>query len=212
MSGYAAIGALLSLPALWAGMARADSATPAIPPPITLPSGAVAHWHETLHDDAGGPGLTHRFRFVVPDLASRLSMAEGADADADEARAPLDIDTESGDVLGEDDAEDAEALAGDAAGETDEGDEEAADALLEDPAPPADPDLLARDPVHGDVAWLCENWALPRALDAGPRPRQIVISLASRETPFGSFDPAVVQLFEAFRLPPDRDACEWEPW
>lgn len=209
MSGYAAIGALLSLPALWAGMAQADSATP-----ITLPSGAVAHWHETLHDDAGGPGLTYRFRFVVPDLASHLPLAEGSDPDdeADGARAPLDIDTESGEVLGEDDAEDAEALAGDAAGDMDEGDEEAADALLEEPAPPADPDLLAQDPVHGDVAWLCEHWALPRIADAAPRPRQIVISLASRETPFGSFDPAVVQLFEAFRLPPDRDACEWEPW
>ena len=29
--------------------------------------------------------------------------------------------------------------------------------------------------------------------------------------PFGSFDPEIVQLFEGFSIPANRDACVWEP-
>ena len=56
-----------------------------------------------------------------------------------------------------------------------------------------------------------ENVALPQVRDMADRPSQVVISLASAESEFGTFDPAVVQLFEGFRIPPDRDACIWEP-
>ena len=77
---------------------------------------------------------------------------------------------------------------------------------------PAAPDVLMQDPNHIDVVWLCENVALPQVRDMADRPSQVVISLASAESEFGTFDPAVVQLFEGFRIPPDRDACIWEPW
>lgn len=201
---------------------------------ITLPSGAVVRWQETLHDNSGGIGLTYRFRFVMPDLAQRVPSTSGPASDFEDARGPIDIDTESGEVTGdivtgdmtggdtgEDMANTAEIAvtdpdsAGSATDATEtetEGDEEAADALLEDPVLPAAPDVLAQDPVHHDVVWLCENWALPRVASPAPRPSQIIISLADKEIAFGAYDPDVVQLFEAFRLPPDRDTCEWEPW
>lgn len=186
---------------------------------ITLPSGAVVRWHETLHDNSGGIGLTYRFRFVMPDLAQRVPSTSGPASDFEDERGPIDIDTESGEVTGEGMADTSEIAvtdpdsAGFATDATEtEGDEEAADTLLEEPVLPAAPDVLAQDPVHHDVIWLCENWALPRVASPAPRPSQIIISLADKETAFGAYDPDVVQLFEAFRLPPDRDTCEWEPW
>ena len=68
-----------------------------------------------------------------------------------------------------------------------------------------------QDPVHRDIQFLCENYALPRLKAMNPRPTQIVISMASAPSPFGSFDPAIVQLFEGFSVPRDREACVWEP-
>lgn len=79
------------------------------------------------------------------------------------------------------------------------------------PALPAAPDVLMQDPVHRDIVWLCEHYALPRLAAMSPRPSQVVISMASAPSPFGNFDPAVVQLFEGFSIPKDRDACIWEP-
>ena len=231
-------GALVLLMTPAAAMATADPAGVR----ITLPSGTVVFWQETLHDNAGGEGLTARFRFVMPDLAQRVPSTSGPASDfvEDEAPGPLGIDTETGVVMGEPMAEEllAEELPGpdqDAANVTDlpeddlsdadltetdmteadlTGDsvEEAADAMIEEPVLPAAPDVLAQDPVHQDVVWLCENWALPRIASPAPRPAQIVISLADKAIPFAAYDPDVVQLFEAFRLPPDRDICEWEPW
>lgn len=196
---------------------------------ITLPSGSVVFWQETLHDNAGGQGLTARFRFVMPDLAQRVPSTSGPASDfaEDEPPGPIDIDTETGEVSG--DGMEAEiiipdqeaAVAGDMTGDMaedggeDRGEdatEEEADALIEEPVLPAAPDVLAQDPVHQDVVWLCENWALPRIASPAPRPAQIIISLADKAVPFAAYDPDVVQLFEAFRLPPDHDACEWEPW
>lgn len=190
---------------------------------ITLPSGAEVFWQETLHDTAGGQGLTSRFRFVMPDLAQRVPSTSGPASDfaEEEERGPIDIDTESGEVAGEEtggetgaateyaDTAQPDAEAGEMA---EDGTEQAADTLIEAPALPAAPDVLAQDPVHQDVVWLCENWALPRIASPAPRPAQIVISLADKAIPFAAYDPDVVQLFEAFRLPPDRNACEWEPW
>lgn len=190
---------------------------------IELPSGAVVQWQETLHDRPGTQGLTYRYRFVMPDLASRVPSTSGPASDFEDARGPINIDTETGEIEGaeveEAEVEGAEvafsALPGDDAAGADQAsiaDEEAADALLEAPALPAAPDIMAQDPVHQDVVWLCENWVLPRLASPAPRPAQIVISLSDRPVPFGAFDPDAVQLFEAFRLPPDRDICEWEPW
>lgn len=205
---------------------------------ITLPSGSVVFWQETLHDNAGGQGLTARFRFVMPDLAQRVPATSGPASDfaEEEPRGPIDIDTESGEVIGdetgaESPAPDQDAAMGDdmtgddLAGDMpdnsvedggedgiEDGVEEAADALIEEPVLPAAPDVLAQDPVHRDVVWLCENWALPRIASPAPRPTQIIISLSDKAIPFAAYDPDAVQLFEAFRLPPDRDACEWEPW
>ena len=76
---------------------------------------------------------------------------------------------------------------------------------------PAAPDILMQDPVHRDIVWLCENYALPRLAGQSPRPTQVVISMASAPGPFGSFDPGIVQLFEGFSIPANRDACVWEP-
>lgn len=80
-----------------------------------------------------------------------------------------------------------------------------------DMALPAAPDILMQDPVHRDIVWLCENFALPRLAGQTPRPSQVVISMASAPSPFGSFDPEIVQLFEGFMIPANRDACVWEP-
>lgn len=80
-----------------------------------------------------------------------------------------------------------------------------------EPALPAAPDVLMQDPVHRDIVWLCEHYALPRIAAMSPRPAQVVISVASAPSPFGSFDPAVVQLFEGFSIPKTGDACVWEP-
>lgn len=84
-------------------------------------------------------------------------------------------------------------------------------AAANDPALPPAPDVLMQDPVHRDIVWLCEHYALPRIAAMSPRPSQVVISMSSAPSPFGSFDPAVVQLFEGFSVPNDRDACVWEP-
>ncbi|RQP05233.1 MAG: hypothetical protein D1H97_14045 [Paracoccus sp. BP8] len=217
MSGLAAIGFALVPPAVLAGAAGAALAQDAAGD-ITLPSGAVVRWQETRHDDAGGFGLTYRFRFIMPDLAQRVPATSGPATDFadDEARGPIEIDTESGETGG---AEADDGLIDPAALEDlteadipDEADEQAADALIGEPVLPAAPDVLAQDPVHDDIVWLCENWALPRIAAPAPRPSQIIISLSDRELPFGALDPEAVQLFEAFRLPPDRDVCEWEPW
>lgn len=216
MSKLTAICLALTPPVLAAGGAVAGAS----PVEVVLPSGARVIWQETRHDTSGGLGLTYRFRFVMPDLARLVPATSGPASDFEDAegRGPIDIDTESGDVSGEgadagmidEAAMQAEAEQGAEDGAED-GAEQDADALVEE-ALPAAPDVLAEDPIHLDIVWLCENWALPRIASPAPRPRQIIISLASKETAFGAYDPEVVQLFEAFRLPPDRDACEWEPW
>ena len=214
MSRPAAARIALIASALAAGVAGAGGA----PAEIVLPSGARVSWQETRHDNSGGLGLTYRFRFVMPDLAQRVPATSGPASDFEDetGRGPIDIDTETGEVSGADGgtadagAMQAEAETGAETG-ADEAAEQDADAMIEE-ALPAAPDVLAEDPVHLDIVWLCENWALPRIASPAPRPRQIIISLSSKETAFGAYDPQAVQLFEAFRLPPDRDACEWEPW
>jgi hypothetical protein len=96
---------------------------------------------------------------------------------------------------------------------TEGGDEEAADALLED----ARPARRARRAGPGSGASRCGLAVRELGLAAHGKPRpppQPDHHQPGRQgnTAFGAYDPDVVQLFEAFRLPPDRDACEWEPW
>lgn len=98
-----------------------------------------------------------------------------------------------------------------AEGATGQGEADDLGAGDEEMALPAAPDILMQDPVHRDIVWLCERFVLPRLAGQSPRPRQVVISMASAPSPFGSFDPGIVQLFEGFSIPADRDACIWEP-
>lgn len=67
---------------------------------------------------------------------------------------------------------------------------------------------LEFDQVAADMADLCTRFALPRLAQTGPQPRQIVISLASDETPFGLANPDITQYFEAFSIQDNR--CIWE--
>lgn len=60
--------------------------------------------------------------------------------------------------------------------------------------------------LEADMSYLCDTYALPRI--ATPVPSIIVISLAQRETVFGSVEPDVAQIFEAYR--PAGETCEWE--
>ncbi len=211
MMALGVVAAVLADPA-WAEVKDAGGSR------IALPSGAVATWQETVRDTSGGTGLTYRFRFVIPDLASRVPATSGPASDDEELqdmdRGPIDIDTETAEVEGAPASPPAADYVDDAAAQPEvvPDDEAAADTLVDAPALPAAPDVLAQDPVHDDVVWLCQEWVLPRIAAPGPRPRQIIISLADKAVPFGSYDPDVLQLFEAFALPPDRDACLWEPW
>lgn len=65
---------------------------------------------------------------------------------------------------------------------------------------------LSYEQLEADMAYLCDTYALPRI--ASPVPSMIVISLSQRETVFGSVDPDVTQVFEAYR--PAGETCEWE--
>lgn len=64
------------------------------------------------------------------------------------------------------------------------------------------------DAASADMAWLCQNYALPRIAGTGPQPAQIVISLSDRPVAFGDPDPDVIQYFEAYR--PTAGQCEPE--
>jgi len=56
------------------------------------------------------------------------------------------------------------------------------------------------DTAAGDMAWLCQFYALPRLSALGPEPAQIIISLSDRPLRFGEAAPDAVQFFEAYSL------------
>jgi hypothetical protein len=58
-----------------------------------------------------------------------------------------------------------------------------------------------------DMLWLCQTYALPRVPVTGPRPSQIIISLADRDLPFGQAAPDATQFFEAYGL--EDGQCIW---
>lgn len=62
--------------------------------------------------------------------------------------------------------------------------------------------------VSADLEFLCNKYALARLSNQGPMPRQVVISLADRSSEFGVHDPAVTQVFEAYRV--ENGVCIWE--
>ncbi|NVK46537.1 MAG: acetolactate synthase [Rhodobacteraceae bacterium] len=65
---------------------------------------------------------------------------------------------------------------------------------------------LSYEELEADLSALCVGYALPRL--STPEPAMIVISLSEAPTEFGSPDPDVAQVFEAYR--PVDGVCEWE--
>lgn len=64
------------------------------------------------------------------------------------------------------------------------------------------------DTAIGDMAFLCDSYALPRALGSLPQPSQIIISLSDMPVVFGEASPDATQFFEAYSL--QDGACIWE--
>ncbi len=64
------------------------------------------------------------------------------------------------------------------------------------------------DTAAGDMAWLCQFYALPRLSALGPEPAQIIISLSDRPLRFGEAAPDAVQFFEAYSLTDGRCTVE----
>jgi Family of unknown function (DUF6497) len=58
-----------------------------------------------------------------------------------------------------------------------------------------------------DMAALCTDYALPRLASSGPKPAQIIISMADKPVPFGEPSPETVQYFEAFSV--KNGTCIW---
>lgn len=65
------------------------------------------------------------------------------------------------------------------------------------------------DTASDDMAYLCTTYALPRiATVTGPRPAEVVISLADRPVEFGASQPEATQFFEAYSIAGEE--CLWE--
>lgn len=77
-------------------------------------------------------------------------------------------------------------------------------------APQIDPKTGNVDPETAatDMAWICQNFALDRVVQAGALPVQIIVSLSDRDLPFGETAPEATQFFEAFRV--ENGSCIWE--
>lgn len=73
---------------------------------------------------------------------------------------------------------------------------------------PAFHDTSDLEQVMEDLEFLCRSFALPKLANTGPLPGRVVISLADKPSEFGTFDPDVVQVFEAFSV--SDGACIWE--
>ena len=65
-----------------------------------------------------------------------------------------------------------------------------------------------------DMDWLCQTYALPRLAATGPKPAEIIISMADRDVPFGESDPEATQFFNAYSIDYSKDGtnCLWEPF
>jgi Family of unknown function (DUF6497) len=64
------------------------------------------------------------------------------------------------------------------------------------------------DVASTDMAALCDTYAVPRVVEAGATPDQIIIAMSDRVVPFGQTDADATQFFEAYSL--QGDTCIWE--
>ncbi|OIP83598.1 MAG: acetolactate synthase [Rhodobacterales bacterium CG2_30_65_12] len=62
--------------------------------------------------------------------------------------------------------------------------------------------------LEADMEFLCESYAIDRIANIGPQPSTVMVSISDRPVEFGEPDPAVTQVFEAYR--PENGACLWE--
>ncbi|SHI38747.1 DUF6497 family protein [Wenxinia saemankumensis] len=70
---------------------------------------------------------------------------------------------------------------------------------------------MAFSEVSGDFQWLCDVHGVPAIVANDLAARQVVISIADREIPFGQMDPDAVQFFEGYSIAADG-TCQWEPY
>ena len=62
--------------------------------------------------------------------------------------------------------------------------------------------------LRGDMDWACATWGLPAATTVSSAPDIIVVEMMAAPVERGSPDPAILQVFEQYRLSgPD---CIWE--
>ena len=203
-------------------LAQPVQATDPLGKPLAVPSGQKVYWQDMVTGAPGAHGLTYRFRFVAPDLANLVPMGDLAPMEAltDEEMAALDelaADEGGGaiilsDALGEGliSSSELDNMPIIAIPDTPESDQPGTGPTGDFVLPPA-PESLLRDPMHDDIVWLCEHFVLPRIASPAPRPTEIVISLSDRAMGSTGLEPGVVQLFEAFSLPHDRNECVWQP-
>ena len=78
------------------------------------------------------------------------------------------------------------------------------------PAIARDGGTVDAETAAADMDWLCQDYALPKLPATGPRPAEIIISMADRDVPFGESDPEATQFFNAYSL--DGANCLWEPF
>jgi hypothetical protein len=62
--------------------------------------------------------------------------------------------------------------------------------------------------VMADLKYLCEEYALNKLATTGPKPSQVIISVADAPSEFGTYNPDIIQVFEAFDV--RSGACIWE--
>ncbi len=73
---------------------------------------------------------------------------------------------------------------------------------------------LDPDTAGKDMEWLCQTYALPKLPTTGPKPTEIIISMADRDVPFGESDPDATQFFNAYSIDYSNGTtnCLWEPF
>lgn len=64
------------------------------------------------------------------------------------------------------------------------------------------------DEAAPDMSFLCDGLAVPYLAEYDLTAQVVVISLADRETEFGTPDPEATQFFEAYRV--SDNTCIWE--
>lgn len=72
-----------------------------------------------------------------------------------------------------------------------------------------DVDLVAEMAItEADMAFLCQNFALPIIASEGRNAKRIVITFSDQPVAFGVATPHAVQVFESYLI--TRNICEWE--